>query len=366
MDSVVEITKELVELNSENPPGREIEVAKYINDYLIDLKIDSEVLEFEKGRANVVGFVGNGNGLMLNGHIDTVPIGDRKLWSHGPDTEIIDGKLYGRGTTDMKGGVAAVLSALSRSNLKHAKKKLLLVFVADEEVNFAGSTWLLKNKREIFKGTRYGVIAEPTDLKIQIAQKGLIGIKLKFKGRAAHGSTPELGNNAILKATEFVNKLSTSAANHKTKDQFLGTGTINIGKIVGGTAENVVPEFCYVYIDRRIVPGETTTGAIKQIKDMVNRVDKNTEFEIEFARDAFRLSDKSEIVKLLGSVTVAKMIGATGYTEAELYKKEAGIDCVVFGPGKKELSHKASEYVVVEDLKKASAIFEKLIAKWIT
>ena len=148
----IELTQQLVGINSENPPGNEKKIAKYIRDFLNDLKIKSELIEFEKNRCDVIASIGKGKGLMLNGHMDTVPAGDLKKWKYDPfEGKVVNGKLYGRGSSDMKGGLAAVLIAVKNLSRENFKRKLLLTFVADEEVAMKGSDYLIKNRRNIFK-----------------------------------------------------------------------------------------------------------------------------------------------------------------------------------------------------------------------
>ncbi|MEM5872549.1 MAG: M20/M25/M40 family metallo-hydrolase, partial [Candidatus Aenigmatarchaeota archaeon] len=159
----LELTQELIRINSENPPGNEKEIAKYIKDFLDELKISTEIIEFEKNRFDVIASIGKGKGLMLNGHLDTVPAGEN--WKYDPfEGKIVNGKIYGRGASDMKGGLASILTAVKNLSKENFKKKLLLTFVADEEVALKGSEYLIKNKKEIFKDVKYGIIGECTNL----------------------------------------------------------------------------------------------------------------------------------------------------------------------------------------------------------
>ncbi len=316
------LTLELVRINSENPPGNEKQIAKFIFDYLEGLGASPEIIEFDKNRTNVVAEIGREKGLMLCGHMDTVPIGDENLWKQNPFGEISRGKVYGRGSSDMKGGIASILTAVGKVNLSKLKRKLLLTFVADEEARLRGSTWLLENRKGIFRDVEYGVIAEPTDMKIQIAQKGVVDIKVKFGGKSAHGSMPWLGENAIVKATKFVTELEKLNSKMKIKDNLLGKGSVNIGKISGGTKVNVVPDYCELEIDRRVVPGETPERVVKQIKEVSRRLKLNAEMEVVLARKPFKLNESSEIVRLVRILAGTKTFGATGYTEQNSTKRK--------------------------------------------
>ena len=360
----VELTQELIRINSENPPGNERQIAEFIKDFLDDLKISTEIMEFEKNRFNIVASIGNGKGLMFNGHMDTVPIGSN--WTFDPfGGKIANGRIYGRGASDMKGGIASILTAVKNLSKENFKRKLLLAFVADEEVALKGSEYLIKNKKEIFKDIKYGIIGECTDLRIRIAQKGIVQVKVKFKGKAAHGSKPELGDNAIYKAADFIQELRKLIEQLKSKkNHLLGSGTLNVGAINGGTKINVVPDFCNVEVDRRIIPGETPDYAIKQIRKILKKLNLKADIELETdSRLPMQLSKNLELIRILKSISKANLVGESGYTEAELFYRDAGVPCVSFGPGTSELAHIANEYIVIKNLQKATKIYEELIKK---
>jgi len=361
----VELTQELVRINSENPPGNEKEIAKFIKDFLDDLKISSELIEFEKNRVNLIASIGKGNGLMLNGHLDTVPAGDLKNWKYDSfEGKIANGNVYGRGTSDMKGGLAAILIAVKSLAKENFKRKLLLTFVADEEVAMRGTKYLIKNRKDIFKDIRYGLVAECNDLSITIAQKGITDMVVKFKGKAAHGSKPELGDNAILKAADFMQELKKLMKKLKTKrDRVLGAGTINVGTISGGTKINVVPDYCELEIDRRLIPGETPDIAINQIKNLLKKLKLKAEVVSEVNRLPMQINKNLELIKILNKIGKFKTIGSSGYTEIELYYRDVEVPCVTLGPGISKTAHVANEYIPVKNLQKATKIYEELIRR---
>lgn len=369
---VAELTKELASIPSESERDGEQEVAKYIADFLESAGMDPEIITFGGKFANVVASSGDGEGLMLNGHMDTVPLGDPSLWEYGPEPIIKGDVVYGRGTSDMKGGIASMLCAIKSLDL-HAikpKRRLLVAFVSGEETDFHGSTYLLDKRAELFDGVKYGVIGEGsfTNRKpnAQTAQKGAISFSITFKGKAAHGSRPWLGDNAISKAAKFITAYEKLASDFRIEDKLLGKGTANIGRISGGTAINVVPDSCTVEVDRRIVPKETPEIALEQIKKALEALSMNASVEMPVARPAYRLPDDSEIIKMFKSAVAEdfQTIGATGYTEAELYKAKAGIDSIVFGPGEKEIIHQANEYVPISNLERAMRVYARILKAW--
>jgi acetylornithine deacetylase/succinyl-diaminopimelate desuccinylase family protein len=361
----IELTQELVRINSENPPGNEKSIAKYIKDFLDDLKITTEVIEFEKNRFNVIASIEGDKGLMFNGHMDTVPAGGVSKWKYNPfEARIADGKLYGRGSSDMKGGIASILAAVKNLSQEKFKRKLLLTFVADEEGLAKGSIFLIKNRREALKDVKYGIMAECTDLNARIAQKGIIKIKVKFKGKAAHGSKPELGDNAIYKAADFIQEVRKLIERlKKRRNVLLGSGTINVGTINGGTKVNIVPDFCDLEIDRRIIPGETPSIAINQLKKILKNLKLKAEIEVSKSRMPMQLNKNLELIRILQNITKTKFIGESGYTEAELFYKDAGIPCFSFGPGIGNQAHVTNEYIPIKNLQRATNIYEQLIRR---
>jgi acetylornithine deacetylase/succinyl-diaminopimelate desuccinylase family protein len=361
----IELTQELVRINSENPPGDEKQIAKFIKDFLEDLKISTELIEFDKNRFDVIASVGSGKGLMFNGHMDTVPLGDLSKWRYYPlEGKIANGNIYGRGSSDMKGGIASILAAVKNLSKENFKRKLLLTFVADEEVAMRGTRYLIENKKEIFKDIKYGLVAECNDLNITIAQKGITDVTVKFNGKAAHGSRPELGDNAIYKAADFIQELRKLIVKLKKKrDAVLGSGTINVGVIKGGTKVNVVPDYCEVEVDRRMIPGETVQVAVKQLKSILKKLGLRAEIITKNNRLPMKIDKNLEIIKILNGIGKFKPTGSSGYTEIELYYRDAGVPCVTIGPGISNQAHVANEFIPIKNLQKATKIYEKVIRK---
>ncbi len=359
----IELTQELVEINSQNPTHSEKEIALYIKDFLEDLKMYAEVEEFQKNRSSVVASLGKGEGLLLNGHIDTVP--EVAGWTKDPFKGKIEAnKIFGLGSSDMKGGVAAILSAVSKLAKEKFKRKLLLTFVADEEVGQMGSEHLIEKRKDLFKDVEYGIVAEPTDLKIEIAQKGVVDFKVWFSGKSAHGSRPEEGDNAIYKATAFIEEVKILIKElEKTKHKLLGSGTINIGKIEGGVKINIVPDSCVIEVDRRLIPGETPELAKTQLENILKKLHLDGKIEQVVGRHPLLVSEKSLIVEEIQKIRKSEITFAAGYTEAELYKTKAGVECIVFGPGNHKI-HCPDEYIEIDKLKEATQIYEKLIRNW--
>jgi acetylornithine deacetylase/succinyl-diaminopimelate desuccinylase family protein len=297
--------------------------------------------------------------------MDTVPIGDLKNWNYDPlGGKIVNGKIYGRGTSDMKGGIAVILAAVKNLSKEKIKRKLLLTFVADEEVALRGSKYLIENKKQIFKDVKYGVVAECNDLNLTVAQKGITDIKIKFRGKAVHGSRPQLGDNAIYKAADFIQELRKLIEQLKTKkNPVLGSGTINVGTIKGGTKVNVVPDYCEIEVDRRLIPTETPSLAVSQIRYLLKKLKIKADIEVGVNRLPMQINKDFELIKILNKISKFKTIGESGYTEIELYYRDAGVPCITFGPGISNQAHVADEYIPIKNLQKATKIYEELIKR---
>lgn len=353
------LLKQLVEIDSQNPPGDEKEIAKFIFDYLSGLKIQAELIKWGNNRYNVVGEIGKGEGLMLNGHVDTVPIGDAENWKYDPFGEAVGDRFYGIGASDMKGGIAAILEAAKAARRKDFKRRLLLCFVGDEETSFGGSLYLLKERREIFRGICRGIIAEPTDMRVKIGQKGVLDLDITIGGRSAHGSRPERGDSAISKATEFIRAAERLPVK---KDSLLGKGTVNVGVIAGGTKVNMVPDRCRLEIDRRLVRGETPEAVAAQYKALMKKMALKGRIDFR-GRKPFVLKDR-KFIRDLAEITKSSTKVGTGYSEAELYSTLAGINCAIFGPGTVACIHAPDEWISIKNYNKSVRIFEDIIRKY--
>lgn len=363
---VVELTKKLVSIKSESEKDGELEVAKFAKQYLEDAEIRSELIEFGGNRADLVVSLGEGEGLMLNGHLDTVPVGEASLWTMEPHGTIEGNRIYGRGTSDMKGGVAAILNAIIAMASAPRKRRLLVTLVAGEETDFCGSRYLLENRKELFRRVRNGIIAEASDLKLQTSQKGIAPILLNFSGRGAHGSKPWLGESAVLKATAFIEEYRKLSKSKGLNDQTSNNGTYNIGRINGGTAINVVPDSCRIELDRRLAYGETPEGALAEVYDALKSANVSADVAMQDTAMPYKLNGESMILELMRRFVKGDEMMGFGYTEAELYKRLAGIDSVVFGPGTKDAIHKPDEYVEISNLKRAEEVFTSVAESWLS
>ncbi|MDG6926344.1 MAG: ArgE/DapE family deacylase [Nitrososphaerota archaeon] len=374
-NETVSLLKSLVKIDSVNPfddrGGGEAEIAEFIRATLDSYGLATRLQRVKGRRANVVGLLrgtGNGPALMLNGHIDTVGVSGVK----DPFGGRIDGQglLHGRGACDMKGSIASMLTAIKSVVDSGTRLRGDLVFagVVDEEYLSLGTRALVREYR-----TDAAIVGEPTGMDVAIAHKGYDWVEVTIRGRAAHGSVPEKGIDAIEKASTLVASLSSLKSVHAAlKHPLVGSPRMHTSTIAGGTEWSVVPESCTLHLERRTLPGERKGVAKREVQRLVDNLSaEDPEFHATvaelFHQSGLETSSKEPIVRSLGaayrSVTGrrAKMVGMPYWTDAALLSGEAGIPACLFGPGDIRQAHSADEYVDVKDVEDATLVFERAI-----
>lgn len=374
VEPVVKLLADLVAIPSMNPMGRkrdgpqysEKNIADFIGLYLKKNGIDLEVYDIAPGRPNVMAFVDAKakDSLLLEAHMDTVHADNMSIDPFSP--VIRDEKMYGRGSCDTKGSLAAFCHSVI-SLLQSGQKlrfNIVFLFVSDEEYRFGGAQVAAK------KGIHasFGINGEPTGLSIIRAHKGVTRLKIRTHGLATHSAYPERGKNAIYRMAPVVDRLERLAkdlSNHKP-NPLLGAPSLSIGVIEGGQAVNIVPDECWIDVDRRSIPGETTESILDSIKATLSGL---TEVEMDppyLSVTGMDVSPDAPIVKLLSQpvkeVTGSVQIEAAPYaTDAGIYNS-IGIPTVVFGPGNIAEAHTHAEFIELKQLDKSVHILQKLIA----
>jgi succinyl-diaminopimelate desuccinylase len=363
---ILEIAKNIVEMDSQNPPGKCDHIAKYLAEKGKSLGFKAEIFAMDDLRYNVVLSFGKGDkDIIVSGHLDTVPVGDETKWKYPPlEMTEVDGKLFGRGTVDMKGGVAsliAVMEAIYQSDID-LDRRIVFAGTADEEVGMNGA-FHLKEKGVMDKADCV-IITEATDLKVGISEKGPTWIRVNVKGKAAHGSMPEEGVNAILGACKVMNKLTSNLP--KERNPLLDLTTLNVGMIEGGSKINVVPEVCYFDCDYRLVPEVKYDSFLKSIDKLVEEINKKNDFivttEVLHVVPAVETKQSEPIVqsmlKWAGKITGKKTdpIGLTYGTDAAALIPPKYIPFIILGGGYPSVLHQTNEFVHLSDLVKAAEI----------
>jgi acetylornithine deacetylase len=298
--------------------------------------------------------------ILLAPHMDTVPCADDRQLK----PEFKDGKLFGRGACDTKGSIAVFLQTLlelANSPQRPKETELVLAALVDEE-NAQGGARILGGSG--FQAD-LAIVGEPTKLRVVTAHKGDLWLRLQTQGKAAHGSRPNLGRNAILEMARVVELLETNYANKlkEKKHPLLGHGTINVGSIWGGNQPNIVPDHCEITADRRLLPGETEKRVTQELRELLNSKRLKAEI-VDFKgldSPALETSDDNELIKdLMTEARQHRPAGVDFFCDAAILA-QAGIPSVVFGPGDIAQAHTADEWIQVRQLNSAGGILRRFI-----
>lgn len=378
-DRLVELTKALVAVDTRNPPGNEAPIEEVARAALDPRHPGWTSVESAPGRLSLIAELPHPEGpdpdrptLIVNGHLDVVPV-NADAWTHDPfDPQIVDGRLYGRGTADMKGGIAAAICALDALDRAGRVPGCNLVFhlVADEERGGRFGTQVLL-ERGLISGDAC-LVPEPTDLQLCVAERGLLQTRIHVEGRPGHGSRPREGVSAIEHAAHIV--LALHAADFGGPEHpLLGKPTANVGTIQGGTTYNTVAERCVVGVDRRVLPGATAESTEAELAEMIDRAaitGLRYRFELDTFGEASEMSPDEPWVKQVGEAVSRAtgrspgVIGMTFTTDARFVRNQARIPTVVCGPGAIEQAHGDDEFVEIERLVDAAAAYAELFAAY--
>jgi len=369
MSDAVALTKSLLRFDTINPPGRERDCARFAGAMLQEWGFDVQYFEYSEERTSVVARLGGSerkSPLCLTGHLDVVALGSRK-WSKDPFAgETAGDKLYGRGVSDMKSGVAAMLlAARSFSKSLSNTPGIVLVLTAAEEGGCIGSQHLAQTQLLGRAGAM--VVGEPTGNLPFVGHKGSIKFYARFKGKSAHGSMPELGDNAVYKAARAVAKLEAFSFKAK-KHPVMGAPTLNVGTFQGGAGINLVPDSAVVGVDIRTVPGMDHRKLLSRMKSAVG---KGVEIEMQSDLDPVWTDPKNEWAQRVAEICMdvtgktPKTRAATYMTDAaNLHKAYGRVPTVVLGPGEPGQAHQTDEYASMERIRESVAIYENLIKDW--
>ena len=337
--------------------------------------IDSRIDRWGSNRANIVARISSARrkaGLLFVCHLDVVGPGEGE-WEYEPFSATeSNGKIFGRGAADMKGGIAAAVAAIRETIDSGVKPEGDIIFAATagEETDSCGVKKFIQDYKGQLPELAGVVIPEPTDFKIITSHRGLLWLNLVTRGKTAHGSTPQLGINAISSMRAVLNELE----NFKILCQpheLLGNCSMSVNTISGGNEINVVPDKCTIGIDIRTLPGQRHGELIGDFEKIFAGLKKRVpQFEAEIAvvRDVKPLETDSgcEFVKDFCSAVGISRTSAVGYTTDGPFFAESGTPVVVFGPGKPELCHKPDEYIDISDVEKAVEYYKKIIMEFLT
>jgi succinyl-diaminopimelate desuccinylase len=377
---LVDLTIQLVQIPTENPPGNEKVAAQFLKPLLSKMGFKTKTVLSLKGRWNLLAEKRWGRGgrkLIFNGHLDVVPAGKASQWKFPPfQGKLAKGKIYGRGSSDMKSGIASFIHALSiieRSRIPLHQGAVALHLVSDEESHGHQGMGFL-TQRERIQGDA-ALVGEPTALQPVIAQKGALWLRIFTIGKSAHGSRPHLGVNAVEKMMKLIERLRLLPL--EEDHPLLGKPTLNVGTIQGGTKVNIVPEDCAIEVDRRMLPGEKKDEVLGEIREMLDSLQSQDPLfqyrmeEMDFAEPS-EVNSEEEIVRTgveaIENVTGKKPIlkGSSGFTDARFYINRCHIPTLIFGPGGTDQSHTTDESVEVDALVRAAHIYAMILVEYLS
>ena len=369
MQDAIQLTKELVRMNTINPPGREEPCARYLGARLEAAGFQAKYHSFGEGRVSLIATIGSGGSkrpLCFTGHIDTVPLGAAP-WRMDPfagDTDA--GLLYGRGTSDMKCGVAALtIAALGMAKHLGSTCGVSLVITAGEETGCEGAFHLYRDG--VLGKAGAVVVAEPTSNYPFVGHKGALWLNARTRGITAHGSMPEKGVNAVYKAAHAVSRLERFRFSNRPH-ALMGQATLNVGTLHGGLNINSVPDQAEIGIDIRTVPTVDHKELIRLLAAQLgSEVELETLMDLQAVytepRNPWIQSVYDVMAPILGEAPAPRV--ATYFTDAAALNRAYGDPpTVILGPGEPHMAHQTDEYCVLEHVEKSVAGYEEIIRRW--
>lgn len=371
----IALLKEILAIPSVNGADNEGAVAEFIANYLKEKHIDAFVQQIDETHANIIAKLEGKSSetVVWNGHLDTVPYGSTEEWNTDPSIPVEkNGRIYARGASDMKSGLAAMVYLLGEIGESGEKPEQTILFLGtcDEEKSGLGAEKILE-EIDLSSGSLL-LIGEPTGCKLGVAQKGCIWAQLNISGKTSHGAYPEEGYNAVEYGMKIVCRIKKWVTEYEHR--VLGTATAQVTMIQGGIAPNMTPDFAEILLDIRTVPGISAEDVEKKIKKICREEVEETNGEVKFevriknARRAIEIAEEERWLKefkayLKQNGAETEEIGINYFTDASiLTKKESEIPVLLFGPEEPRLAHKPNEFVELEKYEKYIEILGEIFS----
>lgn len=367
--ALIDLTRKLIAIDTVNPPGNEVACARPLAEMLEAGGFLVELLDVEPGRPNLVARCGGPetDSLCFSGHLDTVPLGTAE-WTADPfGGEVKDGRIFGRGSSDMKAGLAAMVhAALQLKAAGGDRANILLVLTAGEEAGCQGAADLAA--RQQLLGTAGAVvIGEPTANRPLVGHRGALWLELETTGVTAHGATPELGVNAIYRAAEAIQHLSCfdfAVPPHP----IMGMPTLNVGIVAGGLNINSVPDRAVMAVDIRTVPGQSHDRLTARIQDAVGAdVGVRTIQSVEGVATDPADPWVEAVFEMVGGFIgdTVRPAAAPYFTDAAFLTPALGSPpTLILGPGDAEMAHRTDESCSIEAIETAAVIYFEIGRRW--
>ena len=364
---VLSLAQKLIQTDTVNPPGNEADAVRILAPLLQQAGFTTKEYNHGPNRSSLVAHKGRTDqpSVLLSGHLDTVPFGAQP-WTMPPlAASVVDGKLYGRGAADMKGGVAALVAAAIHSASSVKGSPLTLVLSADEEIGCAGAARLIKDG--VLPKARCILVAEPTGNIPCLGHKGVFWLKASFHGKTAHAAFPDLGESALLKAAKAVVALNGEIITGKSHG-VMGDSTLVTSRFFSGDNYNSVPDLAEVGIDIRSTVNWSHDAILHSIKELLAPL--RPEFEVIFDLPPLWTDPHIDVVKEIFSCCnfVRRQQHSprivTFYTDGGILGPGLGdAPVVVLGPGESGMAHQVDEYVHVEELQEGVDIYLEILSR---
>lgn len=371
----IQLLQEVMAIPSVNGRDEEGKVAEYLCAYFQNAGISAAVERIDETHANVTAVLEGdpeGGRMIWNGHLDTVPYGAREDWDTDPALPVTEGKiLYGRGASDMKSGLCAMVYALCeyKRSGKRPACSVLFLGTCDEEKGGLGAERVCQKGEN--RGYSQYLIGEPTGLRLGMAQKGCIWLELSLHGKTSHGAYPEQGVSGVEHGIFIAHQLK--AWVETFSHPLLGNSTANITQISGGTACNMIPERCDILMDIRITPGVSVEDVTKKAEELIAEEQRKTEgllqveYQLKNNRRAIEAAEDAPMVRKLKACMekegiLPKATGISFFTDASIMvRDQPEAQVLLFGPGEPSMAHKPNEWVDLDHYRKAIRVLERFL-----
>lgn len=370
----IEFLQSLIRIDSTNPPGNEHQVVEQFIQRSEAVGLPYEVTDLSENRSNfsvtLKGSDENKGRLLLSGHTDTVKIGSQE-WAHGAfDAEVDGGKMYGRGTTDMKSGLAALYLALESLHEEGFEliRDVEFLATAGEEVDSVGAAHYVKT--EGMDNVDAIVIAEPTSGKVVAGHKGALWIEVSLTGKTAHGAMPEQGINAVEAMGKVIGLIEELKEEWLEEKEPLGKSSVSANMISGGIQTNVIPDQCTLNVDIRTVTPNVHDDLYEEFNKRLSSLlsgegQPEVETRILLDRATVVTGEEADIIQDALEVSGHETVGGVSYyTDGSVLNPDSKIPTLIYGPGIETLAHQPNEYVEVEAFEKSIEFYKELIKKY--
>jgi len=366
---LVGLTQKLISIKSENPPGDESCIAKFIKRYLNDLGVSAKIYQFKNKRSNVVACLAGKDkrySLLITPHLDTVPAGNS--WRFNPFSPTIQkNRIYGLGATDCKGNLACALETINSVVEDNLVLDYNLVFAATADEESGSDLGLIPLLNKGILKPDAALVLDSDDFKIIVTQKGLIHLKVKIQGRRAHGAYPWRGINAIDIAINVIRAIKARKFYYK-RSKYLRPPTINVGTIKGGDKVNVVADWCEFELDFRFLPGGNAGVLLRKVKNIIKRHSKKFKINVEGVQSPYRINEKHPLVlnliKAMHKIKIKPIIeGSEGATVITFFQNK-NIPAIATGFGSSGTAHTADEYVKIDNLYNGALVLEEFLKSY--